>query len=179
MKVADLDVEQTSLERRIEVKRAEVDALRVELAATVAQLVDAETREARAELVQQRLELVVEVDAGTAELGELERRRNAAEVGQYVMRCDEARAELDAAALASRQARRAMQAYSMERLHFLNRGGRAPDTAEAERERIDVDARWARMVAESSIAGTRADRARGRWDKARQELEAARARLGL
>jgi hypothetical protein len=177
--LVDLEAAQTALEERIETKRGEMDALKRSMSEIVSRLLEDQSRDARMQLVQRRGEMVIEMGALDDEIGELVRRRDTTEVARYQMRCDEARRELDVYAQASRNARRAMQDYALVKLRMMNRGGRAPDDEQAERERVEVDVNFARMTAESDIAGRKTDQAKARWERTRRELDQVRARLGM
>lgn len=168
----------TTAAARVEVKRAELKACEVELSGIVGRLVDATGKE-RPGLITRRAELVNMRGLLVDEVAELEARRDAAYLAIYLYAEDQARAESQRLGSLAREKRHEMNAFLDEYRRFMNREGRRNETEEDTRQRVEMDMKKARLMAESSIAGRNAEKAaallvqtQAATQQARQELKA-------
>lgn len=167
-----------TLTGRVNAKAAELAACEGELSALVGRLVDADQK-ARPGLIARRGELVNLAGLLSDELRELTSRRDSAELGIYEFAEGQALTEVNRLDAIGKDARQAMNAALDAHLHFINRGGRVPQTEEAARELVRLEIEKARLSAESQIARRNTERARAAYDQAKAETAEVRARLGV
>lgn len=168
-----LETSYTVLADRVSDKAAELQAAEAALAATVAALVDGEGE--RGEVLRRRGDLALEADALRDELGELQRRRDVADLARYEWAEADAKRQLEEAATKAREARYALD----DALNAERRGQRAGRDGDADRARTELAVTVTRTKAESGIAGRHAERAKLAHEAARQATAEARTRLGI
>jgi len=152
---------------RVESKAAELNAVTAELAGIITRLVDASEKQ-RPAIVARRGELVNLRGVLLDELGELKSRKRAAYVAIYQARADAAEVELQRLAEAATTARHAMQAADDVLLHLRNQ---EPNGEKFYAARVEQT----RLQGESTLARRRAELAKAAAERARVELEEAKA----
>ena len=133
----------------------------------------------RAKVLAQRAALAVDMDALRAELSELSRRRDVADLVRFESELETAKAALAVVAARATDMRHALDAALATRGSSYNAPARSGESPESARANAEIEATIARARAESAIAGRDLERARLVRDDAAAALESARKRLGV
>jgi len=166
------DVE--TLKARLAANKATAEENQRAAAEVIKSLPDA-TGAAREKLAQQWRDLRAELVLLEAEREELQERYSLAYLLPFKAAVAEAQQQTIALGAAATEARRKVQTAGNDRLRFLNRGGRSSATEESEKLNIETETGFARQKAEGRILQGKAERAGFALQRAKNELEAARA----
>jgi hypothetical protein len=165
------------LTERVARKHAELVAIEAELGGLISRLVDAPEK-ARAALIARRAELVNLADVLRDELQELNNRKDAAYLAIFEYRESEAKSKLENLAAQQLEQRKALEKLDRTLLHFMNRGGRTPETKDSARELLRLNTDQATAKAELQIATRHTTLARLAYEKAKVEAEQVRQSVG-
>lgn len=164
------------LEARITALKANKTAVDVELGSVISRLVDAKESK-RPELITRRAELRDQAGIFMDELGELQRRRDAAYLAIFEYRENVAKTEFDRCIRVGSEARRAMEA-AIE-THRRGLGGHRAQTEEDIRKMAQLESEKSKAIAESQICTRNTERARREYEDARDQTAEVKKQLGI
>ena len=159
-------------------KQAALDVIYQEMQALAGQLLEAKDGE-RPGLIKRRSSLAAERDALRDEVGEAKRRRDSAYLAIAQLEYDLALTEARRLAELGSQQRKKLDEAIREEQHFLNSGRGKLPKAEGDAELLRISAQLARARAESQILARDIDQAGNLAERAKADLEAARAEIGI